>query len=463
MEAERQPLDAVPDETGTTPRGGGTAQNPVMRWLENSAPTVFLWPSVLLILFLSIFPLFVSLYLAFSRVSLVAGGYEVEFIGWTNFERLFQGSQRRNFLGRWDRDASFFGLPGAPSLIGWVFLVALLALMGYMLVSHVRRKGYAVGPLLLRVVGITALAVGVWFATNWAVAEEGALAGTWFAGQYWLLTVLPLVAVVIASLMLEVVSVFLRLVIAVGMLAIGWVSAVTLSAEGLPGTMVVTLIFVFGGVTAQYLLGLGLALLVTQNLPGKRFFRIIFLLPMLITPVGVGFLFRMMTDTVQGPFAPIWQAVGLGDFSWVETATGARLAILITDTWQWTPFMFIILLAALEGVAREPIEAALVDGANRWQVFRFIVMPAVIPVSVTLILIRMIEAFKIIDLPRIMTRGGPGTATESITLYAFNQWKASASSIGFASAVAYLLLVLVTFFALVLVNIVRRRALEAFA
>jgi multiple sugar transport system permease protein len=75
----------------------------------------------------------------------------------------------------------------------------------------------------------------------------------------------------------------------------------------------------------------------------------------------------------------------------------------------------------------------------------------------------MIEAFKIVDLPRIMTRGGPGTATESITLYAFNQWKASTSSIGFSSASAYLLLLLVTFCALVLVNIVRRRVLEAFA
>ena len=459
MEAERQPLDVA----ASSEDAPATSQNPLLRWLENSAPTVFLWPSVLLILFLSIFPLFVSLYLAFSRVSLVAGGYEVEFIGWTNFERLFQGSQRRNFLGRWDRDASFFGLPGAPSLLGWVLLAALLAFMGYMLVSHIRRKGYAVAPLLVRVVGVTVLAIGVWFATNWAVAEEGTLAGTWFEGQFWLLTVLPVVAVVAASVIFEVTSVLLRLIVAVGLLAIGWVSTITLSAEGLPGTMIVTLIFVFGGVTAQYFLGLGLALLVTQNLPGKRFFRIIFLLPMLITPVGVGFLFRMMTDTVQGPFAPIWQAVGLGDFSWVETANGARLAILITDTWQWTPFMFIILLAALEGVAQEPIEAALVDGANRWQVFRFIVLPAVIPVSVTLILIRMIEAFKIIDLPRIMTRGGPGTATESITLYAFNQWKASATSIGFASAVVYLLLILVTFFALILVNIVRRRALEAFA
>ena len=77
--------------------------------------------------------------------------------------------------------------------------------------------------------------------------------------------------------------------------------------------------FVFVGVVVQFLLGLGLALLVTQNLRGKRFFRVVFLLPMMITPVGIGFLFRMMTDTLQGPIAPLWVALGLEDFSWTQT------------------------------------------------------------------------------------------------------------------------------------------------
>ncbi len=92
----------------------------------------------------------------------------------------------------------------------------------------------------------------------------------------------------------------------------------TASGRGLPGTLEVTLIFVFGGVAAQYILGLFLALLVTQNLPGKRFFRVVFLLPMMMTPVGIGFLFRMLTDTLIGPIAPLWEAAGLYNFSWVE-------------------------------------------------------------------------------------------------------------------------------------------------
>lgn len=235
--------------------------------------------------------------------------------------------------------------------------------------------------------------------------------------------------------------------------------ASTLSGTGLPGTLVVTLIFAFGSVALQYVIGLGLALLLSQNLPGKRFFRIAFLLPMMITPVGIGFLFRMLTNTTQGPFAPIWIGLGLADFSWVQDPGSARLAVIIGDVWQWTPFMFIILLAALEGVSRETIEAGLVDGASRTQLFQFIIVPEIIPVSTTVILIRLIEAFKIVDMPNILTGGGPGTATESITLHAYNSWRAL--DLGQSSALAYLLLFTVTFVALVFVNIIRRRVLQA--
>jgi multiple sugar transport system permease protein len=126
-----------------------------------------------------------------------------------------------------------------------------------------------------------------------------------------------------------------------------------------------------------------LDLLLTQNLPGKRFFRVVFLLPMMMTPVGIGFLFRMLTDTLIGPIAPLWEAVGLYNFSWVNNPTTARLAIIIGDTWQWTPFVFIILLAALEGLPPETVEAALVDGANRVQMFRYIILPQIVPVSTT--------------------------------------------------------------------------------
>lgn len=446
MEANRQELNAPAAPTESSQQTPSSLAN----WLENNAPSILIWPAVLIVLFLSIFPLFVSLYLSLSRVRLVRGGYEVEFIGLDNYERLLRGSQARNFLGRY----------GDITLLEWSLIALLAAFMLYMLYSHIKRRGLS--PV--RLLGNTLIAVGVgaasWFTVRVLTAEEGALAGTWLEGQFWLLTAVPGMLVIITTLLTNSFSVLLRVFIAAFITVLAYISALTLGTEGTPGTLIVTLIFVFVGVGVQYLLGLGLALLVTQNLPGKRFFRVIFLLPMMITPVGIGFLFRMMTDTIQGPLSPIFRAVGLTDFTWVDSAAGARAAILIGDTWQWTPFMFIILLAALEGIPNDPIEAALVDGANRWQLFRFIIMPEVVPVSITLILIRLIEAFKIIDLPRVMTRGGPGTATESVTLYAFNQWKASATSIGFATAIGYALLFIVTFFSLVLVNIARRRLLE---
>lgn len=121
--------------------------------------------------------------------------------------------------------------------------------------------------------------------------------------------------------------------------------------------------------------------------------------------------------------------------------------------------MFIVLLAALEGQSVELIDAAKVDGANAWKTFLYITLPQILPVSSTLILIRMIEAFKIIDLPNILTNGGPGTATESLTLQAFFNWRAL--NLGGSAAIAYTLLFLVTFIGITYVNLVRRRFAES--
>ncbi len=155
----------------------------------------------------------------------------------------------------------------------------------------------------------------------------------------------------------------------------------------------------------------------------------------------------------------MFQALGLGNFTWTTDPWLARTAVMIGDIWQWTPFLFIVLLAALEGQDQEVLEAAHVDGASRWQAFRHITIPAILPVSTTVILIRMIEAFKIVDLPNILTNGGPGTATESITLQAFFDWRTQA--LGRSAALAYILLILVTVVATAYVNLVRRRVAEA--
>jgi multiple sugar transport system permease protein len=246
-----------------------------------------------------------------------------------------------------------------------------------------------------------------------------------------------------------------RVVFAVGAGFLLWLVVTTVMTSGRPGTLVVTLVYVAVDVTMQYLLGLGLALLVVQALPGRRFFRVVFLLPMMITPVGVAYLFRMLTDTSKGPLYPLWAHFGLTDVSWVTNPWGARLAVMIGDVWQWTPFIFIILLAAIETLPHELVEAAVVDGANRWQVFWRITFPLILPASSTVVLIRLIEGFKIVDLPNVLTNGGPGTATESLTLHAYTIWRAL--DIGGSAAVAYMLLIVVTFVGVSYVNLFRRR------
>src|SRR5262245_42004256 len=228
-----------------------------------------------------------------------------------------------------------------------------------------------------------------------------------------------------------------RGLVTLAVIALALLAASAASPGGQLGTVGVTLLYVVIGVFVQYGIALGLAMLCVQNLRGRGFFRVVFFLPMMITPVGVAYTFRMLTDTTKGPFAPIWQGVGLADFAWANTAWGARIAVMIGDAWQWIPFMFIVLLAALESQPRDQIEAAHVDGANRWQIFRFITWPAILPVTLTLILIRVIEAFKIVDLPNVMTNGGPGIASESMTLHAYETWRAL--DLGGSAAIAYML------------------------
>ena len=238
-----------------------------------------------------------------------------------------------------------------------------------------------------------------------------------------------------------------------------WLIVNTVLTSGRPGTLVVTLVYVAVDVSVQYLLGLGLALLVVQHLPGRRFFRVVFLLPMMITPVGVAYLFRMIVDTSKGPLYPLWAHFGLTDISWVTNPWGARLAVMVGDVWQWTPFIFIVLLAAIETLPHELVEAAVVDGANRWQVFWRITFPQILPATITVVLIRIIEGFKIVDLPNVLTNGGPGTATESLTLHAYTIWRAL--DIGGSAAVAYMLLIVVTFVGISYVNLFRPRAAAA--
>lgn len=212
----------------------------------------------------------------------------------------------------------------------------------------------------------------------------------------------------------------------------------TILAGGFPGSLVTTLFYVLVGVAVQFGLGLGLALLCARPIRGRNWFRVIFFLPLMVTPVGIAYTFRMLADMEKGPFAPLRFALHLGEFAWATDPWLARLIVLVGDTWQWTPFMFIVLLAAIENQPREQVEAARIDGANALQIFRDITWPAIAPVAATVILIRLIEAFKIVDLPNVLTNGGPGLATESMTLHSFIAWRTQ--DLGGSAAIGYILL-----------------------
>jgi multiple sugar transport system permease protein len=229
-----------------------------------------------------------------------------------------------------------------------------------------------------------------------------------------------------------------RLITAAVITALAVLTLSTFAAGGVPGTLVTTVFYVAVGVTVQFLLGLGLALICAQPIRGRNFFRVLFFVPLMVTPVGIAYAFRMLADMQKGPFAPLLHAFGLQEWSWATEAWSARLMVLVGDTWQWTPFMFIVLLAAIENQPRDQVEAARLDGAGAFQIFRDITWPAIAPVAATVVLIRLIEAFKIIDLPNVLTGGGPGLATESMTLHSFIAWRTQ--DLGGSAAVGYMLL-----------------------
>jgi multiple sugar transport system permease protein len=221
---------------------------------------------------------------------------------------------------------------------------------------------------------------------------------------------------------------------------LSWILCASFLSGNAIGTLYTTLFYVIIGCTFQFVIGTGLAFLCSQPISGKNFFRVVFFIPLMITPLGVGYAMRMVADVTKGPFEPLLGFLGLSDWIWSVDAWSARFVMMVGDSWQWIPFIFICMLAALENVPGDHVEAAQVDGASSPQIFREIIWPQVLPVAATVLLIRMIEAFKIVDLPNIMTGGGPGTATESMTLQSMYIWRAN--DMGSSAAIAYLLLIL---------------------
>ncbi len=184
--------------------------------------------------------------------------------------------------------------------------------------------------------------------------------------------------------------------------------------------VLVTLQIVGIAVTAEYCLGLALAFLLYRRPFGSGFFRVLYVIPMLLTPIAVGYTWRMIFDVGRGPITGLLRRAGLSPVGWLTDPQVAIYSIVLIDIWQWTPFMFLLLYAGLEAIPKDYLEAAEVDGASGWKKFLYVIMPLLAPPSIAAVLLRTIECFKIVDIIYITTGGGPGQATESLTLFGYN-------------------------------------------
>jgi multiple sugar transport system permease protein len=215
-----------------------------------------------------------------------------------------------------------------------------------------------------------------------------------------------------------------------------------------------TLLFVVLAVTAEFFLGFGLALLLWRQIPFGGFFRVLFCIPMMLAPVAIGFMFRMIYDQSNGPIDAVLQGVGLGAVPWLSQNRVAVLAVLITDIWEWTPLMFLLLLAGLQALPDDALEAAQLDGASGLRVVTSIIFPILAPISVMAVFLRMVDAFTIFGQIFLLTGGGPGSATTSTTLFAFFQGFQN-FNVSYGATIALALLVIVTVTALVYLGIAR--------
>ena len=202
----------------------------------------------------------------------------------------------------------------------------------------------------------------------------------------------------------------------------------------------VTLKFAVSVVSVEMLIGVGLALLLDRNLRGMSLLRTLFILPMMIAPVVVGLIWRYMYHPTLGVFNKALKGVGLESVDWL--GQHALLSVIIADIWQWTPFIFILSLAALQSLPRSALEAARIDGATGWQQIVHIKIPLMMPVLIVTCLLRLIDAFKVLEVILVMTEGGPGLSTEIMALR-ISRTATEFRELGVAAAMSnYLLLML---------------------
>lgn len=226
-----------------------------------------------------------------------------------------------------------------------------------------------------------------------------------------------------------------------------------LNAQRFSGAIVHSFYFSFLAVTIQTILGIGIALIFNRRFVGRGIARTLFLFPMMATPIASMIGWSLILDPNVGVLSLFYQ-LGLPP---IELLSNERLVIpvlVMVDTWRWTPFMTIIILAGLSALPSDPYEAALMDGASSWQLFRYITMPLLRPVLVMAMLFRTIDSLKVFEPVFVLTRGGPRFQSETLNLYAYLE-SFEYFHLGYASALMVVYFFIILFFSLILIRVRR--------
>ena len=210
----------------------------------------------------------------------------------------------------------------------------------------------------------------------------------------------------------------------------------------------VTLKFAFWVVTLEMLVGVGLALLLDRKIRGMSVLRTIFILPMMIAPIVVGLMWRYMYHPSVGILNRTLKKIGIDPVPWLSDSWWSLKSVIIADVWQWTPFIFILALAALQSLPQSALEASRIDGADAWQQIWHIKLPLMMPVLVVTCLLRLIDAFKVLEVILVMTNGGPGLSTEILALR-ISRTASEFRELGEAAAMSNFLLILLLILTLV--------------
>lgn len=218
-----------------------------------------------------------------------------------------------------------------------------------------------------------------------------------------------------------------------------------------------TLVYAAAALFVEFFLGLALAVLMNRELRARGLLRAALLVPMMLPPVVAGVVWRLMLNpnfgAVNGTLK--WMGVNTEQLTWTASPRLALLSVIAVDVWQWTPFVFLVLLAGLQAIPDEPYEAAALDGASAWQTFRHVTLPLLKPAILIALLLRTMDLLRVFDQIFILTEGGPGFATETVSLYIYRT-AFRFGDFGYAAAMSFVLLLVTNVVSLLYIRLLQR-------